>query len=95
MQAGIALDLSIVIIIMLNYKLVTKQYKDEEFTISNLKSIMFDDEGSLSVAFDPESVPGWERDHNGFHTEEVDTYIAQYFMIVYFRYLSQRLIILK
>ena len=56
---------------------------------------MFDDEGSLSVAFDPESVPGWERDHNGFHTEEVDTYIAQYFMIVYFRYLSQRLIILK
>ena len=57
---------------------------------------MFDDEGSLSVAFDPDSVPGWERDHNGFHTEEVYTYTAQSILYNFcYRYLSQRLIILK
>ena len=54
-----------------------KQYKNKEFTIRDWADIMFDDEGSLSVAFDPDSVPGWERDHNGFHTEEVYTYTAQ------------------
>ncbi|XP_003385845.2 PREDICTED: uncharacterized protein LOC100633676 [Amphimedon queenslandica] len=63
-------------------QLVMKQCKDEDFAISNLKSIMFDDEGSLSVAFDPDSVPGWERDHNGFHTEEIFESEVDYFKVM-------------
>ena len=61
-----------IILIILYIKLVTKQYKDIDFKISTLKSIMFNDESILSVAFDPDSVPGWDRDQNGFHTEEVN-----------------------
>ncbi|XP_019862554.1 PREDICTED: uncharacterized protein LOC109591219 [Amphimedon queenslandica] len=63
-------------------QLVTKQYKDEEFTISSLKSIMFDDEGSLSVAFDPDSVLGWERDYNGFCTGEISESEVDYFKVM-------------
>ncbi|XP_019861244.1 PREDICTED: uncharacterized protein LOC109589631 [Amphimedon queenslandica] len=63
-------------------QLVMKQYKDEDFAISNLKSIMFDDEGSLSVAFDPDSVPGWERDHNGFCTGEIFESEVDYFKVM-------------
>ena len=60
-------------------QIVKKQFEENNFVLKSCKSITFDADGCISVAFDPDTIDGWKRRHNGFHTDKVLT--MQYLLL--------------
>ena len=56
-----------------------KQFEKKKFVLKSCSSITFDADGRISVVFDPDTIDGWKRRHNGFHTDEVLT--MQYLLL--------------
>ena len=59
-------------------QIVEKQFEEKNFVLK-YSSITFNANGRISVVFDPDTIDGWKRCHNGFYTDEVYLLCSAYY----------------